>query len=188
MRPLILACACLASCSTDVFDEPDGGSDASMNTSTDVGVDGTVSDAPMIDGGACSYSGIPTCSTFTSDALSTECLFATEDCCVLSASAHCVSSGAGCSGASFGCLSPTDCLGAVCCLLNVDGGGPIGTGCPLKADPQTSAECVASGNCASVGDHRICTADTDCADAAPNCVFAEIDKTVPAFTFGICVQ
>ncbi len=176
VRPLILVWVCaLASCSPDVF-ETDGGSDASMDTST--------LDASTLDAGdaPCPYSGdAPICGTLP-------CTPEGEICCVQA------EGGAMCTGATFclggtslACLTPMDCPSMVCCLLHEDAGGTsltAGPGCPRTVTSQAYSACIGTGNCIeNNGDHRLCLTSADCPTTQQNCVTAELGT----FTFGVCV-
>jgi hypothetical protein len=82
------------------------------------------------------------------------CTTGTQECCVIAGIGACVTKGAACAGARWGCTAPSNCgSGQVCCVSGAGGAG--------------GGSCTASGMCPST---TTCTSNADCSGSAKNCV------------------
>jgi hypothetical protein len=180
-RVWLLACACVLSCSTDVF-ETDAGTDGAVDSSSapDAGIE---SGADAADAGVtCPFKGTLTCMGGTV----THCPIL-DSCCITAGGATCQNTTTvPCMGADFECLSESDCdggvgtAGPICCVMN---GSAISVlQCPRVISASAKSMCVATGGYSDPNqDRHICNDDNDCI-TSEHCKAAQLQGTA----FGVC--
>ncbi len=187
----LLACEALAlalglfGCSTDAFTNPadagtEGGTDAALEASSD----GGLPDA-LVDGSA--DSGVAPCPRTTTTSCNNSCGgsgvdggFVVGACCVPSTGVGACA--LACTGASFPCLGPTDCVDVskpICCLTGSSQNPNV---CPRLYGTNVDSACTSTNGCTG---RRLCTTDAECPSTG-HCLQAEINGTTSKFEFGVC--